>query len=301
MRPLPPLLGLRAFEAAARHRSFKAAAAELGVTPTAISHQIRSLEQYCGQPLFRREPRPMSLTWAGEQLFPVVRDGLDLFSETLTAIRSGAATGRLRVTTTNAFAARWLVPRLPTWRQAHPGLRLDISGTDAVLNLRAGETDVAIRYAREKPGDSTSVELLRDTFRVVASPALVGRAKKRLAPRDLARFPLIEAEWPPTAIEAPNWRRWEAAARTLGHDVPALASAAGLSFREELHAIEAVLAGQGVAICSDVLVGRELRDGTLRQLSDITLPGYGFYMTYRADHPKARSIKTFLAWAQAAV
>jgi len=299
MRPLPPLLGLRAFEAAARNLSFKAAAAELRVTPTAISHQIRSLEKYCGQPLFRREPRPMVLTWAGEQLFPVVRDSLDLFSETLSAIRSGAATGRLRVTTTNAFAARWLVPRLPSWQQAHPGLRLDIIGTDAVLNLRAGETDVAIRYAREAPADASSVELLRDTFHVVASPALVSRAKKGLTPRDLARFPLIEAEWPPTASGAPSWRQWEATARSLGHDVPPLSGTAGLSFREELHAIEAVLAGQGVAICSDVLVGRELRAGKLRRLSDITLPGYGFYVTYRADHPKLRSIKGFLAWAQA--
>lgn len=299
MRALPPLPGLRAFEAAARHLSFKAAAGELGVTPTAISHQIRSLERYCGQPLFRREPRPMSLTWAGEQLFPVVRDSLDLFNETLTAIRAGSATGRLRVTTTNAFAARWLVPRLPTWRESHPGLRLDIIGTDAVLNLKAGETDVAIRYARERPADATSVELFRDTFRVVGSPSLVGRAKKPLVPRDLARFPLIEAEWPPSAIGAPNWRHWENTARELGHDVPSLAGAAGLSFREELHAIEAVLAGQGVAICSDVLVGPELCDGKLRQLSDITLPGYGFYVAYRADHPKVRSIRAFLAWAQA--
>lgn len=242
----------------------------------------------------------MSLTWAGERLFPIVRDGLDLFSETLTAIRSGAATGRLRITTTNAFAARWLVPRLPTWRQAHPGLRLDIIGTDAVLNLRGGEIDLAIRYAREKPTDGSSVELFRDTFRVVASPSLVGRAKTPFAPRDLARFPLIEAEWPPTTIDAPNWRHWELAARKLGHEVPALAGSAGLNFREELHAIEAVLAGQGVAICSDVLVGRELCNGKLCELSDVTLPGFGFYATYREDHPKLRSIKTFIAWAQAA-
>ena len=300
MRAMPPLLGLRAFEAAARHLSFKDAAAELGVTPTAISHQIRLLERYCGQPLFRREPRPMSLTWAGEQLFPIVRDGFDSMGESLAAIRLGAATGRLRISTTNAFAARWLVPRLPSWQKAHPGLRLDIIGTDAVLNLRAGEIDLAIRYAREKPADAFSVELFRDTFRVVGCPSLVGRASKRLAPRDLLRFPLIDAEWPPTSIDAPNWRHWEATARKSGHDVPMLAASAGCSFREELHAIEAVLAGQGIAICSDVLVGRELRAGKLRQLSDLTLPGYGFYLTYRADHPKLRSIKTFVAWAQAA-
>src|SRR5436190_19080949 len=81
MRSLPPLTELRAFEAAARHLSFKLAAAELGVTPTAISHQVKLLERYCGQPLFRRRPRPLALTWAGDQLFPVVRDGLETFGE----------------------------------------------------------------------------------------------------------------------------------------------------------------------------------------------------------------------------
>ena len=172
MRNLPPLTELRAFEAAARHMSFKLAAAELGVTPTAISHQIKLLEQHCGQPLFRRRPRPLALTFAGKALFPVLRDGFEAFGEALSTVRAGAASGRLRVTATNAFAARWLVPRLPRWREAHPRLKLDIVGTDAVLDLRAGEADVAI-YAVERPTDGPCVELLRDTFHVVASPRLV--------------------------------------------------------------------------------------------------------------------------------
>src|SRR5581483_612160 len=108
MEKLPPLIELRAFEAAARHLSFKKAAAELGVTPTAVSHQIRLLEQYCGRGLFRRRPRPLSLTQAGVRLFPVVRDGLDAFSAALDAIRRQGDRQPLRVTTTNAFASRWL-------------------------------------------------------------------------------------------------------------------------------------------------------------------------------------------------
>ena len=87
MHKLPPLTELRAFEATARHMSFKAAASELGVTPTAISHQIKLLERHCGQPLFRRRPRPLVLTWAGEQLFPVVRDGFETFADALGAVR----------------------------------------------------------------------------------------------------------------------------------------------------------------------------------------------------------------------
>src|SRR3954470_6099168 len=174
MRKLPPLTELRAFEAAARHLSFKMAADQLHVTPTAISHQIKLLERHCGRALFRRRPRPLRLTAAGEQLFPAIRDGFASFSDALTAVRAGATGGRLRVTATNAFAARWLMPRLPDWRAAHPRLKLDIVGTYAVLDLASGEADIAIRYARRRPVGDPCIELIRDTYRVVASPRLVG-------------------------------------------------------------------------------------------------------------------------------
>src|SRR5689334_15087346 len=163
MRELPPLTGLRAFEAAARHLSFRLAASELGVTPTAISHQIKQLEHHCGRPLFRRQPRPLALTAAGQRLFPVLRDGFGTFAETLSSIRGGHQGEHLRITATNAFAARWLLPRLPQWRAAHPRLKLDIAGTDAVLDLDAGEADVAIRYAIAPPRYGHCVELVRDT------------------------------------------------------------------------------------------------------------------------------------------
>src|ERR1700760_2558896 len=105
MRTLPPRNALRAFEAAARHLSFKAAAMELSLTPTAISHQVRVLEQFLGCALFRRRPRPVALTAAGARLFPVTRDGLNAFAETAEALRGRTTERRLRVTTTNAFAA----------------------------------------------------------------------------------------------------------------------------------------------------------------------------------------------------
>src|SRR6476620_1157802 len=139
MHKLPPLTELRAFEAAARHLSFKMDAAELGVTPTAVSHQLKLLERHCGQSLFRRRPRPLALTRAGQQLSPVVRDGFETCSEWLNKIRSGGASGRLSLTATNAFTARWLVPRLAKWREIYPRLKLDIIGTDAVIDLRSEE------------------------------------------------------------------------------------------------------------------------------------------------------------------
>lgn len=299
MRHLPPLTELRAFEATARHLSFKLAAAELGVTPTAISHQVKLLEQNCGQLLFRRRPRPLALTWAGEQLFPVFRDGFESFGEALLAVRTAGSSGRLRITATNAFTARWLVPRLPQWRAVHPRLKLDIVGTDAVLDLKAGEADIAIRYAVRPPDVGACVEMIRDTFRVVASPKLVGNRGKMLSPAELSRLPLIEAEWPPTDPHAPSWQRWQWAARTRHKTVPDLAGLTGLSFREELHAIEAAIAGHGVAICSDALIAPELANGELVPVSRITLPGYGFYIVYRDNHPKLASIRAFVAWVQA--
>ena len=271
MQKLPPLVELRAFEAAARCRSFKVAAAELGVTPTAVSHQIKLLEAYCGQTLFRRQPRPITLTWAGEQLFPVVRDGFGSFVEAINVVRVGVTATRLRLTTTNAFAARWLVPRLPMWRKAHSRLKLEIVSSDEVLNLENGEADISIRYVRSIPTDGPSFELARDSFHVVAAPKLVGKLRRPLNPVQLARFPLIEAGWRSNDAEAPTWRQWEGAARKHHQQIPDLSGLVSLNFREELHAIEAAVSGQGIAICSDVLVASELASGALVKLTNMTI------------------------------
>ena len=202
MRHLPPLSSLRTFEAVARLGSFRLAAEELNVTPTAVSHQITSLEMYCGQKLFRRRPRPLTLTEAGERLFPLIRDGLDLFAAAMEQIRErGRAARRLRVSTTNAFAARCLVPMLPIFHLENPAVELEVIGTDAVVDLRAGEVDVALRYAREMPRDGIALELTRDRFHVVAAPSLLGPggAKSwRLLPR-------IAYDWLPSyELENPN-------------------------------------------------------------------------------------------------
>jgi LysR family glycine cleavage system transcriptional activator len=295
MRKLPPLAELRAFEAAARCLSFKLAAAELGVTPTAVSHQIKLLEDYCGHSLFRRQPRPIALTRAGQQLFPVVRDGFASFAEAFETVRVGSSGTHLRVTATNAFAARWLMPRLPAWRKLYPRIKLEIVGTDAVLSLKNGDADLSIRYARNAPSEG-AVELLRDRFWVVASPILVGQSRRLLKPSALAQFPLIEAGWPVNDDEAPSWRHWEMVARKRHKHVPELSALVSLDFREELHAIEAAIAGQGIAICSNVLAGPELASGALVKISTVTLPGYGFYVVHRNSHPKLASINAFVSW-----
>jgi LysR family glycine cleavage system transcriptional activator len=293
------LTELRAFEAAARHLSFKAAAAELGVTPTAITHQVKLLEIHCRQPLFRRRPRPISLTPSGAALFPVVRDGLRAFAATISAIRDPARGTPLRVTATNAFASRWLVPRLPAFRAAYPDIRLDISGTDAILDLAAGEVDVAIRYARRAPDDGFCVELTRDSFQAVASPKLVGSTP--LSPCDLIGFPLIDTSWPPEDADAPTWSHWARVVRSEDGGSLDPSGRIALHFTEELHAIEAAIAGQGIMLCSDVIVGPELLSGILTRVSTTTLPGYGFYIVYRRPNPRRDLIEAFAAWAKSSL
>jgi len=298
MRKLPPLIELRAFEAAARHMSFKQAAAELGVTPTAISHQIRLLERYCGHPLFRRRPRPLALSEAGTRLFPIIRDGLESFAAALATVKRDGDKQPLRVTTTNAFASRWLVPRLPLWRKQRGSVPLEVIGTDAVLDLSAGDADVAIRNAASMPANGAARELFRDTFWPVCSPQLrsAGLPLKKAA--DLRRHVLVHWYWPPFVPHAPTWERWLAVARKRWRDVPGVDEMDHLSFREELHAIEAIVAGQGIGICSDVLVAHELKSGELVKALNLSLPGYGFYLTHLTDHPRQKSIDAFMAWLQ---
>lgn len=297
MQPLPPLRELLAFESAARHLSFRKAADDLSVTPTAISHLIRLLEQFCGQKLFYRQPRPLRLTPAGGRLLPVVGAAFSAMAAEIASIRGAPDAARLRVTTTNAFAARWLVPRLVGWNAEHPGILLDIVGTDAILSLRSGEADVAIRYARTAPPDGISVEILRDRHHMVTPPDLVAGRNLPLAPGDIARLPLIELGWPASDLEAPIWHRWETAARERGGWPDGLTLRPAMRFHEELHGIGAIIAGQGIGLCSDVLVAPELASGALLDVGAFSLPGYGFFVVWRRDHPRQREIRLFVRWA----
>jgi LysR family transcriptional regulator, glycine cleavage system transcriptional activator len=299
MRKLPPLRALHAFEAAARHHSFAAAANELGVTPTAISHQIRQLEEACGVKLFQRRPRPLLLTSAGARLYPALRNGFDALATAMALLAEEDAQTPLRITSPSAFASKWLVPRLPKWREENPTVALGIIGTDAVLDVRAGATDVAIRYARKPPLDLMAHEVFRDTFVPVCSPRLLDQHGPIERAADLLRFPLIHYDWINSDPDAPTWRQWLAVARSIDPDFNPSEKAWDLSFSEELHAIDAVIGGQGVAICSDVVVSNELRSGQLVKAHPLALPGYGFYLVSMPQSPRAPAIEAFSTWMRA--
>ncbi len=268
--------------------SFKDAAEELGLTPTAISHHIRVLEDHCGVKLFRRRPRPLALTPAGEKLLPGLRTGFDTFVAALSSIGPDKNDAPLRITSTNAFASRWLVPRLGDWRASHPDVPLSVIGTDRILE--PDEADLAIRYARS-PSPHSERELFRDRHYPVCSPSLIAGREPIASPAGLSQYPLIEYDWFSNDRLSPNWKRWFEAA--CGGPQPL---AITFSFREEAHAIEAALAGQGLTLCSDVVVADELASGALVKAFDFGLPGYGFYPVFAPEHPRRKILEAFVHW-----
>jgi LysR family glycine cleavage system transcriptional activator len=174
-----------------------------------------------------------------------------------------------------------------------------------VLDLRAGECDFAIRYARSLPRDLAGEEIARDRFGPICSPELLGSAAHPVRnPADLVRYPFIHFDWLRWDPEAPTWRLWLEAAQAAGHEisdhVPG-ARARDLFFREEMHAVDAAVAGQGIGILSDVVVSHELKRGKLVKVHDLTLPGYGFYLVHVPRHPRQAVIREFAAWAKSAL
>ncbi|GAB2473924.1 LysR substrate-binding domain-containing protein [Comamonas humi] len=291
MRKLPPLHGLRAFEAAARHLHFTRAAQELHLTPTAISHQVRQLEDLLGVELFRRYPRPLRLTAAGEKLFPVLRDALDSIAAGIEALAVDGPGGPLRLSVTMAFASRWLMPRLPQLR-AQTGLEVVVEADDRPTDLHASGIDMAIRYA-EKPGAGAEWHrLFPDSFVPVCAPGLVAPGTELSAEQILA-LPLLHYRWRSPSAHAPDWARWQALAHVrAGGPAPRPSQV----FSEEIHALDAALAGQGAVLASRVLVGPLLEDGALALLSPVALPGPSYWAVFLPSHPAGERLQGLLDW-----
>jgi len=292
MRRLPPLASLRSFEAAARHLSFKKAAEELAVTPTAISHQVRLLEEVLGRRLFERRTRHVVLTEAGRMLFPALRDGFDLMSGAVDRVTARPQRPSVTITTTEAFAAHWLVPRLAAFRKANPDVGLSILASDDVVNLESGKADLAIRLAGTPPPEPGAVALFHDRYAPVASPAL---SLKRLA--DLKRVPLIQFDWHRPRPDFPTWARWFSSAG-LGDP----GTAPQLHFSEESHALQAAIAGQGVALFSLTLASLALQQGLLVQPFGTAIPGPTYFLVGGRDgmKPPVAAVRDWLieqAWA----
>lgn len=251
-RRLPSLNALRAFECAARRLSFQKAADELGVTPTAVSHQIRLLEDSLNQPLFVRHVRRVALTQAGRALYPVLRDGFDSFASVIAQLHPERSRRRVILSATRLFTARRLVPALGAFAVDHPGIDLHLHASDGVVDLEAGDADIAVRYGKGPYPSLTSEPLMPERVGVLASPRL-GIAR----PSDLLHVSLLHSDWTGPMM-APDWAGW---ARLAG--LPDLPVATGVRLTDDSLALQAAIAGHGAVMSSLVLATPEIRSGLL--------------------------------------
>ncbi|CAB3773645.1 LysR substrate-binding domain-containing protein [Paraburkholderia humisilvae] len=282
---LPSLASLRAFEAAARLRSFKQAAEELSVTATAISHRIRVLEEYLERPLFLRKVRAVELTQEGAALFAAVSSGFQTIAAAIEHVRSPRRAS-VTLSATPAFATKWLLPKLASFQAAHPDIDLHVHASNAPVDLNAGTADLAIRYGHGHYEGVTVTLLLEDRFAPVASPVLLATIGK-----DASRWPLIHFDWhcpPPVDL---TWRAW---ARETGRKPSDLSR--GIRYSEESHAIQATVSGQGVALLSLVLVDEELHLGLLRIASAPTLKGMSYHVLKPNQRPVSKAVAKVEDW-----
>ncbi|MQA23039.1 LysR substrate-binding domain-containing protein [Rugamonas rivuli] len=266
-RGLPPLASLRAFEATARLSSFKAAAAELFVTPTAISHQIRQLEAHLGVRVLDRTPRSVSLTADGRRLYEATVSAFDGILRVADDLRHGQRGQQLTLSSTTAFLSHWLVPRLGQIQALFPELDLRLHASDAVVPLRQGAVDIAIRYGKGPFAGVAATPLAADRYAPVCSPGLHIRSAG-----DLRRARLIHIDGRTAPLPLPDWERWCAQAGITGVD-----TGSGLRFTDGMHAIQAAIAGNGVVLVSVVLVADALAEGLLAMPFEQTLAGDAYH------------------------
>jgi len=292
-RRLPPLSALRAFEAAARHQGFKRAAAELAVTPTAVSHQIRALEADLGGPLFHRHRRKVALTEAGRALYPPLRQAFDTMADAVDHARRRPLCRIATLSATVAFTAKWLVPRAAQFRVLNPGWDLRLHASDDPVDLHAGEADAAIRYTVTRHAGLAATPLLADRFAPVCSPHLGLHD-----PQHLSRATLIHFEWGPAAAKAsvPTWHAWAARA-----GLAALNTQGGITFSDESSAIQAAIAGQGVALLSLALVAAELDSGALIQPFGPVLEGWRYDFVHPLGAEERPAVAALRHWVLAGI
>ena len=285
---LPSLNGLRAFEAAARHLSFTRAAAELNVTQTAISHQIRRLEEQLGRRLFVRRSRALALTREAEGYLPAIRTAFDDLRRATERLQRPDRDGQLTVSTTASLAAKWLVTRVASFQEAHPGIEVRITTSTHLVDFQREEVDVAVRYGRGHwPGLRTQWLMAEDIF-PVCSPALMKGANPLRRPEDLAQHTLLHS-----TVAREDWRLWLTAA---GLPV-SLAARRGLSFDLGFMALQAAIDGLGVALGRTRLVDADIAAGRLVVPFDVVLPtDAGYYIVAPEETADAAKIVLFRDW-----
>ena len=290
---LPPLNAIRAFEAAARLGGFVKAAGELNVTPAAVSHQVKSLEAHLGVRLFNRQPRGLELTTAGLELLPDVTRGFAHFSRAVGALSGGQLAGRLTINAAPSLAALWLVPRLGSFNQAFPDIKVRILADEVAPDLNLGKVDIRIPYGTGRFPGFKSRLLMRDDVFPVCSPSLLNnRPLRRFS--DLRDHILLHDI--DTDVDEPNmtWARWLRDAG-LNLEVPA----GHVEFGNSVLLTEAAVRGQGVALGRTALVRDHLETGRLvRPLKISRSADYAYYLVTTVADAERPRVKVFLDWVE---
>jgi len=292
-RSLPPLTALRAFEAAARLSSFTNAARELHVTPAAVSHQIRGLERYLGVALFRRTTRRMELTDQGRMAAELFREGFDKLTRGVNQLRSEETGTSITLSVTNAFATRWLVPRLGRFARRCPSIDLRITAGTQPVDFDRDDIDLAVRIGRGGVAGAIAVPLFGERVAALANPAFIRQHGVR-RPADLARTPLLHDDSMRRVGRPNGWSEWLGAVKLRNLDV-----AKGMHFDDGHLVLQAAAAGRGVALgrvayALDDIEARRLRM-PFGPVLELDLKYYLLIPETRATEP---AIDTVRAWFQ---
>lgn len=286
MNKLPPLNALKAFEAAARHLSVKAAAEELSVTPGAVSQMLKTLELHLGRQLFDRVNRGIVLTEAGRNYLPPVRNAFRQIAEASRRVAAEEETDVLTVSTTPFFASAWLVPRLGSFRAAHPDIDLRILTGNGLADFTRDGVDVAIRHGLGRYPGLKSDHVLAVAMIPVAAPSLVARMGKPARPANLLDWPLVQD------ADRKGWALWFEA-QGLADTGPTR----GPSFDDPGLLLSAIIAGQGAGLLPDAMVETDVKEGRLVRLAEAKeIEVFAYYLVYPELAQGRAKIQAFRDW-----
>lgn len=283
MDRLPPLNALRAFEVSGRTLTFRAAADELGVSQGAVAQQVRGLEAHLGMALFERQPKGLAFTDVGRSYHAQVQSAFSLLREATHNLKPAA--DKVLVSVTPTFASKWLIPNLPSFTEEHPNIDLRILATERVSSFHGDGIDLAIRQDSPPFAASLNAQLLFEQEIVaVASPSLVTGLPQPQTPEAIASLPKIHD----------THQLWPLFLAGLGVEDK---SGRGLQLNQTTLAIDAAIAGQGIALASRFLINRDLELGNLVLITPHTIRGKGdFYLLSRLDIKNRPSILSVIDW-----
>jgi len=296
-RQLPPLNALKAFEAAARHLSISQAANELCVTPAAISHQVRLLEDHIGLSVFERNGRNLVLSDAGQAGLEFIRDGFAKFNAAMDAIDSLGEVGVLSVSVAPSFAGKWLLPRLDSFHEQHPDIDVHVSASMQLSDFAKDGIDIAIRYGPGRYPDLVSEKLLDETVTPVCSPSLLQSAGMPRSATDLMGFTLLHDDSPENDPSCPDWSMWLKAAGASDVD-----ASRGPRFNQASLVIEAAVLGRGVALAKYALAEADIKAGRLIPVLRSSLPvDFSYYVVAPRAKLNLPKVAHFREWLRTQV